>query len=196
MTGEPSIGWSDDIECGGGPVLVANVDDFAHWFGTAAVAGPSGSLGQSGHESIHPFAPDCMCYLWHALAGSVRVSVDASRSALRLAQIEYADDDASRAAAHAHAFAFDAVQDAPGLRYRVSTGPVVIAWATNSMADTSTSINRLPLSASTPGALIDFAGGPNAAAVWLKPGMYVSLLFFHEDDRWGISWCTLQRVSD
>ena len=190
MVGEPSIGWSDEVECGGGPVLVANADDFAHWLGA-----PSELASASGLESIHPFAPDCTGYLWHCLPGSVRISVDASRATLWLAQIAYADDDADRAAAHAHVLAYGGVQDVPGLRYRVSTGPVVIAPAANSVADTSSSIGRLPLSASTPGALIDFASGPNAAAVWLSPGTYVSSLFVHEDDRWGISWCRLQRVS-
>lgn len=187
MAAEPSTGWSDEIECEGGSVLVANVDDFAHWFGVAAA--------HPGHEAIYQFGQGHTCYLWSAIPGSVRISVDSARDALCLAQVEYANDDAGRAAALAYALAFDGVQEAPGMQYRVTKGPVVIAWAENSVKDTSSDIERLALSAASPGALIDFAGGPNACAVWLAPGVYASSLFFHEEDRWGVSWCTLQRVS-
>ncbi|MEJ7805432.1 MAG: hypothetical protein WKG03_05875 [Telluria sp.] len=186
MSTAPSIGWWDDIECEGGAVLVANVDDFAHWLGGAEHAG---------HEAVQLFDPGSSCYLWRALPGSVRVSVDSARTTLCLVQVEYADDDAGRAAALAFALASGAVQQAPGLQYRVTRGPVVLAWAGNSVLDTSTAIARLPLSGASAGALIDFAGGPNAAAVWVTPGVYASSLFFHEEDRWGVSWCRLQRVS-
>lgn len=187
MAPERSIGWSDEIECESGSVIVANVDDFAHWLGAPA---------HDGHEAIQRFAPGRTGYLWRVLPGSVRISVDSSRAALCLAQIEYAEDEAGRAAAHAYALAYDGAQEASGLRYRVGAGPVVIAWAANSVKDTSTAIETLPLSGASPGALIDFAGGPNAAALWLEPGVYASSLFFHEEDRWGVSWCKLQRVSN
>lgn len=186
MAAEPFIGWTDEFECDGGSVVVANVDDFAHWLGTA---------GHAGHEAIHHFGSGRSGYLWRVLPGCVRISVDSLRATLCLAQIEYAEDDAGRTAAHAYALAYDGVQDAPGLHYRVGAGPVVIAWAASSVMDTSTAIDRLPLSGASPGALIDFAGGPNAAAVWLTPGLYASSLFFHEEDRWGVSWCRLQRIS-
>ena len=187
MAGDSSVGWSDDIECEDGPLLVANADDFAHWFGSAE---------DPGYEAVQQFAPGRACYLWRVSPGSVRIGVDSSRTSLVLAQIEYADGDASRATALAHALAYTGEQDAPGLRYRIGKGPVVISWAGNSVQDSSTDVGRLPLSGATPGALIDFAGGPNAAAVWLAPGLYVSSLFIHEDDRWGVSWSRLQRVSD
>lgn len=187
MAPESFIGWSDEIECESGSVIVANVADFAHW---------SGAPAHAGHEAVHPFEPGCACYLWRVLPGSVSISVDSGRAALWLAQIEYAEDDAGRKAAYAYALAYDGAQQAPGLLYRVGAGPVVIAWAANSVKNTSTAIERLPLSGASAGALIDFAGGPNAAAVWLEPGVYASSLFFHEDDQWGVSWCKLQRVSD
>lgn len=191
MTVDAPVSWCDDIESDGGPVLVANVDDFAHWGGSKELA-----RAHLAHEAIHSFGAGFGCYLRSTSTGSVRVSVEHSRNALWLAQIDYADNDGSRAAAHAHVLAFDGVQDEPGLHYRVSTGPVIVASATNDVADTSTTIDKLPLAACTPGALIDFASGPNAAAVWLTPGLYQSSLFVHEGDRWGVSWCRLQRVAD
>ena len=187
MAADALIAWSDEIECEGGPVLVANAEDFAHWFGNA---------GELGHEAVRAFGPGCTGYLWNAIPGSVRVTVDAGRAALWLTQIEYAEDDAGRAAALACALAFDGLQEAPGMHYRVTKGPLVVAWAANSVSNTSTSIARLPLAGDSPGALIDFAGGPNAAALWLAPGVYASSLFFHEEDRWGISRCRLLRLSD
>ena len=188
MAAQASAGWSDEVECNGDTVLVANVDDFAHWFGQAVDSG--------GLEAIHHYGPANACYLWRVAPGMVTISVDSTRGRLCLAQIEYADSDADRAAARAYALAFDGLQQASGLHYRVDKGPVVAVCATNSVQDTSTSIARLPLSGASPGGLIDFAGGPNAAALWLVPGLYASSLFFHEEDRWGVSWCRLQRVSD
>ncbi len=187
MAGDAFIGWSDEIECEGGPVLVANAEDFAHWFGDP---------GELGHEAVREFGPGRTCFLWNAIPGTVRATVDGARTTLWLTQVEYAEDDAGRQAALACALAFDGAQEAPGMHYRVTSGPLVVAWAANSVSNTSTAIERLPLSGASPGALIDFAGGPNAAAVWLRPGVYASSLFFHEADRWGISWCRLQRVSD
>ena len=180
--------------------MVANAGDFAHWFGDINAARGALALerarSQLGHEAIHAFAAGSTCYLWNVMAGSVRIAVDSARTCLWLTQIEYADDDACRAKAHAYAVAFGAAQEAQGLCYRVPSGPVVITCSVNSVSDSSTSIGSLPLAASSPGALIDFAGGPNAAAVWIAPGLYQSSLFFHEDDRWGVSWCRLQRISD
>jgi|CXWL01.1.fsa_nt_gi hypothetical protein len=190
MTGAAPLGWSDEIDCEGGQVLVANAADFAHWFGAAA------PFARAGYDSVHAFGDGHACYLWSLLPGPVRVTVDASRSFLCLAQIEYADNDAGREAAHAYALAYQLADAAAGVTYRVTEGAVVIASASSSVSATSTAIEGLPLSAASPGALIDFSSGPNAAALWLQPGLYVSSLFYHEDDRWGVSWCRLQRISD
>jgi hypothetical protein len=190
MTGAAPLGWSDEIDCEGGQVLVANAADFAQWFGAAA------PFARAGYDSVHAFGDGHACYLWSLLPGPVRVTVDASRSFLCLAQIEYADNDAGREAAHAYALAYQLADAAAGVTYRVTEGAVVIASASSSVSATSTAIEGLPLSAASPGALIDFSSGPNAAALWLQPGLYVSSLFYHEDDRWGVSWCRLQRISD
>ena len=190
MAQQASVGWWDEIECEGGQLLVANAGDFAHWFGAPD------PIDMAGHDSVHVFGDGHAGYLWNLLAGAVRVTVDASRTALWLAQIEYADNDADRDAAHAYALAFDSADSEPGHTYRVESGAVVIASAGSSVGDTSTDLAGLPLSAASPGALIDFATGPNAAALWLTPGLYASSLFYHEEDRWGVSWCRLGRVSD
>ncbi len=189
MADEPSVGWSDEIDCDGGQLLVANADDFSHWLGAGA------PVRRAGYDSVHGFGHGHACYLWRVAPGSVRVSVDSSRTFLCLAHIEYADNEAGRDAAHAYALAYHSADPAAGVEYRVSAGPIVIAGAASSVSDTSTSIASLPLSAATAGALVDFASGPNAAALWLEPGLYASSLFYHEEDRWGVSWCRLQRIS-
>ncbi len=190
MAQEAPVGWSDEIECEGGQLLVADSGAFAHWFGMPA------PIDSAGHDSVHVFGDAHAGYLWKVPPGAVRVTVDSFRTSLWLAQIEYADNDADRDAAHAYALAFDSADSAPGHTYRVGSGTVVIASAASSVGDTSTDIGGLPLSATSPGALVDFATGPNAAALWLTPGLYASSLFYHEEDRWGVSWCRLERVSD
>ena len=189
MPGGPWIGWSDDIECEGGQLLVANVADFAHWVGASA------ALADPGYDSVHAFGIGQSCYLWNAVPGSVRITADSSRTSLFLSQVDYAQDDAGRETAHAFALTYQSGATTAGLSYRVSAGPVIIACARSSARDTSTAIEPLPLSGATPGALVDFANGPNAAALWLVPGLYASSLFYHEEDRWGVSWCKLQRVA-
>lgn len=189
MVVEPSIGWSDDIECEGGQLLVANVDDFVHW------AGALGPLADPGYDSVHAFGDGRSCYLWNAAQGSVRITADSSRTSLYLSQVDYAQDNAGHDAAHAFALTCQGDMATAGLSYRVSAGPVIIACARGSARDTSTAIELLPLTGATPGALVDFADGPNAAALWLAPGRYASSLFYHEEDRWGVSWCRLQRVA-
>ena len=189
MGGEAPVAWSDDIEGDAGQLLVANADDFAAWLGADAPV-QNGAL-----DAIHPFEGHS-CYLWSVTPGSIRIMVDPTRTFLCLARIEYADNEAGRDAAHAYALGYQAAPSPDGLAYRVSEGPIVIAWSTCSVLDTSTAIRALPLSAATPGALIDFSTGPNAAALWIAPGLYVSSLFYHEEDRWAVSWCRLQRVSD
>jgi hypothetical protein len=189
MAGQAPVGWSDDIDCDCGQLLVANADDFGHWLGAAA------PVELAGHDSLHGFGDGQACYLWNVAPGSVRVTVDSTRTFLCLAQIEYADNDAGRDAAHAYAVAFQSADPAAGVVYRVGGGIVVIASSTSSVRATSTAIESLPLSAGTPGALVDFASGPNAAALWLEPGLYASSLFYHEEDRFGVSWCRLQRIS-
>jgi hypothetical protein len=190
MGGEAPVAWSDDIEGDAGQLLVANADDFAAWLGADAPV-QHGAL-----DAVHPFAEGHSCYVWRVTPGSIRIMVDPTRTFLCLARIEYADNEAGRDAAHAYALAYQSAPAAEGLAYRVSTGPVVVAWSPGRARDTSTAIQALPLSAATPGALIDFATGPNAAALWLAPGLYASSLFYHEEDRWAVSWCRLQRVSD
>ena len=189
MPGELSFAWCDEIECEGGQLLVANVDDFVHW------AGAISALADPGYDSVHAFGSGQSCYFWNAVPGSVRITADRWRTSLFLSQVDYAQDDAGREAAHAFALTYQSSQSAAGLSYHVGGGPVVIACAGNSARDTSTCIEQLPLSTATPGALIDFANGSNAAALWLEPGQYRSSLFYHEEDRWGVSWCRLQRVS-
>ena len=189
MPGEPSIGWSDDIECDGGQLLVANVDDFAHW------PGASRSLASPGYDSVHGFGGGRTCYLWNAVPGSVRITADSARTSLCLVQVDYAQDEAGRGAAHAFALAYQSGAATGGLSYCVSAGPVIVACARSSARATSTAIEQLPLSGATPGALVDFSDGSNAAALWLAPGRYTSSLFYHEEDRWGVSWCRLRRTS-
>jgi hypothetical protein len=147
------------------------------------------------YEALHQFGPSRQCYLWSAEPCSVKISVDGSRTWLCLAQVNYADHEAGRAAAHAFPLSHEGAGDAPGLRYRVEQGPVVIACSPNDARDTSTAIDALPLSMHSPGAMIDFSFGSHAFALWLMPGVYESSLFYHEEDRWAVSWCKLQRVS-
>jgi hypothetical protein len=190
MAGQTPVGWCDDIEGDAGHLLVANADDFAAWLGADA------PLGLGALDAVVSFGEGQRCYAWNVTPGSVRIMVDPTRTFLCLARIDYADNEAGRNAAHAYALAYQAAPSPQGHAYRVSEGPVVIAWSPSSVRDTSTAIQALPLSAASPGALIDFAKGPNAAALWMAPGVYASSLFYHEEDRWAVSWCRLQRVSD
>jgi hypothetical protein len=186
MSADVPRAWSDEIECAGGAVLLANTADFVDWTGAVPEA--------IGHEAVHLLGSGHSVYLWNALPGTVRVSTDGARDSLCMAQVEYADNDSCREAAYAFALAFRGAPLAPLMQYTVTHGPVLIAWSGNQAADSSTALASLPLSASTPGALVDFARGQSAAALWLRPGVYASSLFFHEEDRWGVSWCRLQRL--
>ena len=272
-----NMAWSDEFDCEGGPVLVANVDDFLHWHGSEPLSPEhatalhfwspfTGELplefqpdGPAGHqylasaepdvlrkrlmaaieeqwpgtvvdrqqetwvavrpdgrrlnaalwpdseydrahtgmvlERVHQFGQGQACYLWGIEPGRVRVSVDSARNCLLIAQVNYADNDADADAAYAFVLA-NPPADGSALRYRISKGAVVVAWSPNSIRGTTTAIDRLALGPATPGALIDFDTGSSAVALWIEPGEYESSLSYHEHDRWGVSWCRLQRVSD
>lgn len=181
-----AIAWSDELECPSGAIVLANTDDLAHWPGQAAAA--------PGAAAITGFGDGHSAFLWHALPGTVRLSVDGARDWLCLAQVEYAENETCRAAAYAFALAYPSAAPASGLHYRVTRGPVALACAGASVRASSTAVAALPLAASTPGALIDLAHGASAAALWLQPGEYAASLYFHEEDRWGVSWCRLLRL--
>ncbi|MES2017667.1 MAG: hypothetical protein V4484_14345 [Pseudomonadota bacterium] len=270
--------WSGDIGCEGGPVLVANLDDFQRWHGSdpldrasatelhywsqftaelpeqwhpngraghqyLATADPSAcrdalmsmlverwpgttvdrsngswratlpdgrllhaalspdseyerAIRDLGSEAIHHFGSSAMGYLWSAAPGVVRITLAEQRDLLLLSQVEYADDDVDEQAAHAHALTADLSQAAPGIQYRVTCGPVVVAWSPNSVRDLSRPIDSADTGPSAPGLLLDMATDGSGALLWLAPGLYRSTLQYHEQDSWAVSCCRLQRVDD
>lgn len=270
--------WSDEIGCDGGPVLVANLNDFVHWTGTEpydsaratelhywspftselpeqwhpngptghqylASANPSGARDKlmsvllarwpgttvdraettwrairpdgrvlnaalspaSEYDSairnldtddIHQFGEGAVSYLWSAAPGMVRINVDEKRDFLLLSQIEFADDEHDAQKAYDHALMASRPGVPPTRRYRVTLGPVVVAWAPNSAGDLSRAIGHADTGPSCPGVLLDMATAGSGAVLWLEPGLYESTLQYHEEGSWAISWCRLQRVDE
>jgi hypothetical protein len=268
--------WHGDIACEGGPVLVANLDDFAQWRGSEPLAAAMATElhywspftaelpaewqpnGPSGHqylasadparsrealialvlerwpgtvvehsdsvwratrpdgsvlhaalspdseydgairnldtEGLHRFGSGACAYLWSAAPGLVRVHLDPARDSLLLSQVEFADDEVDAERAYDHALAAWSAPDASGLRYRVTSGPVVVAWSPNSAGDVPQPIRASDAGPSLPGLLLDMSTAQSAALVWLKPGVYASTLGYHDGGSWAVSWCLLSRV--
>lgn len=270
------VAWSNEIGCDGGPVIVANLDDFRHWHGcepfdasratelhywspfTSELPeewrpnGPTGhqylasanpsetreilmsvlcklwpgtdvdrsdgtwcairpdgrilnaalspeseydrAIRHLGDDAIHRFGNDAIGYLWSASPGMVRINVDEKRDFLLLSQVEFADDDADAERAYSHALSADCCDAAPSNQYRVTSGPVVVAWSPNSARDMSKPLGDDNVAPSLPGTLLDLATDSSGALLWIEPGLYESTLQYHEEDSWGISWCRLQRL--
>lgn len=270
------IGWTGDIGCEGGPVLVANAADFDTWRGAETldaahatelhywssftgelppqwhVSGTTGHqylpaadpcaarealmstvlaqwpgtdidrswstwratrpdgrvlhaalrpdseydrvIRELGEEGVHAFGDGASGYFWSVEPGMVRIAVDATRKHLLLSQVACADDEEGVREAHAHALNAP-WQDGPShLRYRVTAGPVVVAWSPNSARDAQAPLVYPAQAGARPGVLLDMATGSSAALLWLEPGVYASTCQYHEEERWAVSWCRLQRV--
>lgn len=269
--------WTGDIGCEGGPVLVANAEDFQRWRGAETLDParateihywssftpelplewqPNGSTGHQylasedavalreslmktvverwpgtvidrddstwtavrpdgrklgaalwpdseydrvirnlDTECVHVFADNRQAYFWSANPGTVRIAVDETRSFLHLAQVEFANSDDDAQSAFQHAWRDRQQPGAAGLQYRVTQGPIVVVWSPNSVNDLSGAIdlkNALPCDG---GRLLDLATNDSGASLWLQPGLYETIVGWHEAGSWGVSWCTLQRVS-
>lgn len=268
------LGWQGDIECDGGPVLVANLDDFLQWHGSDAIDPalatellyyspftgelpqnwqPNGPTGHQylasadpaksrdeliafmlahwpgtvvdrshsqwhvtrpdgrvlrvalspdseydratrhlGNESVHAYGDGASAYLWSAIPGRVRVR--AARDTLLLSQVEFADDQEEAERAHQRAAALGAAAEPGSLAYRVSHGPVVVAWSPNSVRDLREPIAAADAGRDRPGKLLDLAFAQSGALIWLEPGIYTSTMGYHEQDNYGIAWCRLRRL--
>lgn len=272
------LAWSEEIGCEGGPVLVANLDDFEHWCGsdpfdssratelhywspfTSELSeqwhpnGPNGhqylasanpsktrealmsmllrlwpgttidrndgtwratrpdgrilnaalspdseydrAIRNLGADGVYRFGSDAIGYLWSAAPGTVRIDIDEQRDFLLLSQVEFADDEVEAQRGHEHALRADWCHASPGTQYRVTLGPVVVAWSPNSARDISRPISRVDTSPSLPGMLLDMTTDGSGALLWLEPGLYQSTLQYHEEDSWTVSWCRLQRIDE
>ncbi|MBF6907448.1 hypothetical protein HN295_19985, partial [Acinetobacter baumannii] len=86
-------------------------------------------------EGIYGFDQGASGYFWSVSPGMVRIDVDKARDQLLLSQVEYVDDDDD--VREAYDFMLGAQGDAPppGVQYRVTSGPVVVAWSPNSGRD-------------------------------------------------------------
>lgn len=273
-----TVGWSAEICCEGGPVLVANLDDFGFWRGAepfdSSMAtelhywssftpelpedwhpnGPTGhqyltsanpseareklislllnlwpgtavdrseatwrasrpdgrilnaalspeseydsAIRNLGYDGIHQFGDGAAGYLWSAEPGMVRIDVDEKREFLLLSQVEYADDEHDALEAYDYALKAAWVEAAPTSQYRVTMGPVIVAWAPNSARDLPGAIGHANTGPSRSGVLLDMATGGSGALLWLEPGLYESTLQYHEEGSWAISWCRLQRIDE
>lgn len=271
------LAWNGEIGCEGGPVLVANLDDFEQWFGSEPFAPsmatelhywsqftsdlpeewrPTGAAGHQylassdpaksreslmdllverwpgtlfqrgdgtwratrpdgrtlnaalapdseydsatrdmGADHVHRFGQGGMGYLWSASPGLVRIDVDEKRDFLLLTQIEFANDERDVQKAHDYALAANLLSDKPGTQYRVTSGPVVVAWSPNSVRDVSNRLHGTDTGPSFPGKLLDMSTEASGALLWLEPGLYQATPHYHEDDGWAVSCCRLQRIS-
>lgn len=270
------IEWSGEIGCEGGPVLVANLDDFQQWRGSEPFDQAEATElhfwspftdqlpqqwqpnGPNGHqylacpypaaqrellmsvileqwpgtlidrssdtwsatrpggrtlkaalspdseydrairnfetESIHHFGHDASAYLWEASPGMVRISVDITRNFLLLSQVEFADDEEGERLAHEHALGAGFDDTVSGAHYRITSGPVVVAWSPNSAGDLASPLSRSDAGPSLPGVLLDMSTCTSGALLWLEPGLYKSSAKYHKGESWAVSWCWLQRV--
>lgn len=269
------MSWQGDIECEGGPVLVANLEDFLQWHGSEAIDpalatelhyyspftgelpdswqpnGPTGhqylaspdpakrrdeliawmlarwpgttvdrsraqwratrpdgrmlrvglspdseyerAIRHLGDEGVHAYGDGAAAYFWSSASTPVRIHLGAARDMLLLSKIEFADDNEEAERAHDRSLALGAASSADGLRYRVSAGPVVVAWSPNSARDLQRSIAAEETGRDRPGILLDLSLEESGALVWLEPGIYASALGYHEEDNYGVEWCLLRR---
>ncbi|NRR32036.1 hypothetical protein HSX11_17825, partial [Oxalobacteraceae bacterium] len=234
-----TLAWSDEIACEGGPVLVANLDDFKQWRGAEPLDpseakelhywspftpelpeqwqpnGPTGhqylassnpsetreslmslllkqwpgttvdrsdgiwratrpdgrtlnaalspdseydsAIRNLGDEGVHHFGDNNIGYLWSASPGTVRITFGEKRDFLLLSQVEFADDEMEVQKAHEHALSADWLPSDPDTQYRITSGPVVVAWSPNSARDISKPIGYEDTGPSHPGVLLDMA---------------------------------------
>jgi hypothetical protein len=271
-----SVAWSGEIACEGGPVLVANLEDFEQWRGseslTAAQATelhywspftgelpeqwqPNGPVGHQylacanpaemrvmlmsvvqqlwpgtriergqtwrairpdgrtlnaslspaseydiairhlGDQGVHQYGQAAAAYLWSVMPGIVYLDLDEHRNHVMMIQIEYANDDADEDAALGYAVTAGWQQPDAGEQYRVTGGPVIIAWSPNNAGDLIRPVNADDAAPYLPGKLLDVSSDASAALIWLEPGWYQSGLNYHEEGSWAVSWCRLQRMS-
>ena len=268
--------WQGDIECEGGPILVANLDDFLQWHGSDPIDpalatelhyyspftgelpeawqpnGPTGhqylastdpakrrdeliawmlarwpgtevdrsrpqwratrpdgrvlrvglspdseydrAIRNLGDEGVHAYGDGAAAYLWSSASTPVRIHLGAARDTLLLSRVEFADDNDEAERAHDRALALGAASSPNGLRYRVSGGAVVVTWSPNSMGDLRQPIAAADTDRDCPVKLLDLSLEESGALVWLEPGMYGSMLGYHEQDNYGVEWCLLRRL--
>lgn len=270
------MSWQGDIECEGGPILVANLEDFLQWHGSEAIDpalatelhyyspftgelpdhwqpnGPTGhqylastdlaksrdeliawmlahwpgtevdrsraqwratrpdgrmlrvglspdseydrAIRHLGDEGVHAYGDGASAYFWGSASTPVRIHLGTARDTLLLSKVDFADDNDEAERAHDRARALGAASNVDGLRYRVSGGPVVVAWSPNSARDLQQPIAAGETGPDRPGMLLDLSLEESGALVWLKPGVYASTLGYHEEDNYGIEWCLLHRL--
>jgi hypothetical protein len=147
-----------------------------------------------GTDGVHIYSRGASGYLWSAGPGMVRIDIDETRRCLLLSQVEYAADEADAQVAYAHALSapYDHVQ--PSQQYKITEGPIVVAWAPNSARDWSTSRSSIETTCALPGKLLDLSTDGSGALLLLEPGVYQSTLHYHEEGSWAVSWCQLQRL--
>lgn len=146
-------------------------------------------------EGVHHFGIGATAYLLSVVPGQVRIDVDEKRNFLLLSQVESADDDVDVQKAYAHALRAKSCQE-QGVQFRVTDGPVVVAWSPNSARDLKEPIGNDDAGQTVSGMLLDMTTDGSGALIWLEPGLYQSTLQGHEEDTWDVSWCRLQRISD
>ncbi|MCP4200687.1 MAG: hypothetical protein GY769_01980 [bacterium] len=211
--------WTGEIGCEGGPILVANTDDFRHWHGADplplearrelhfrivtladgrrlhAALDPASEYDRAirdlEFEAVHSFGPNRTCYLWSVEPGLVAVSVNRGHDRLHWAQVNFADGPSDVADAYAYADASAA--QTSGLSYAVTSGPVVVAWSPNSVRDLSSPDAASRATTDDIPRILDLATGGSGASLWLDPGSYLASSGYHETEVWGVSWCTLER---
>lgn len=145
-----------------------------------------------GHEGIHRFGRDASAYLWSVAPGRVGIHVAPSRDTILLFQFEYVDDEAAEQ--QARQFVLDAsVPVDEGLRYRVDPGPLVVSWAPNSARDLAQAVGETDTSPGQPGVLLDFLTVGSGALLWLEAGTYAVSSGYHQEARWGLTWCRFKR---
>lgn len=143
------------------------------------------------HEAVHTFLPASACYLWCVVPGLVRFSISSRLDCLHLAQVEFSDSPSDVAEAYAHAREADVKPS--GHSYEVTAGPVVVAWAPNSVRDLSPTVSLTLANRDAPPRTLDLAVESSGALLWLDPGRYEAYTGYHESETWGVSWCTLKR---
>jgi hypothetical protein len=145
-------------------------------------------------ENVYAFGDGASAYLWGAVPGMVRIHLNAARNMLYLFQVEFAEDDADAEHAYEQALAAASAPAEQGIEYRVTAGPVMVAWSPNSARDLQERVRADDTGATVPGRLLDLSIAGTAALVWLEPGAYMSTTGYLECDTWGVAWCRLRRL--
>jgi hypothetical protein len=148
-----------------------------------------------GADGVHIYSRGASGYLWSASPGVVRIDIDETRHYLLLSQIEYADDETDAQFAYLHALSASHDHVRPSQQYRITEGPIVVAWAPNSAGDWSASRSSKETTFALPGKLLDLSTDSSGALLWLEPGVYQSTLQYHEEGSWAVAWCRLQRLA-